>query len=149
MDVEAIRRLQLEFAALMEERRYADVRALFDVDGRIAIGGLRASGAAAIDRCLDEEYRCQAADTFHCAYRQGSAQRGDEVILSEDGRSATATFHVDVLLGSPVKGDSTAAAMARLQGNVEGRRWESGRLRGRYAKTPAGWRVKSLEYLPA
>jgi hypothetical protein len=148
-DREAIRQLQLRFAAAIEERCYEVASGLFDEQAHLRMSGLSACGSRGIASAFDAQYRCHGADTQHCAYRQGSLQLRDDITLSEDGQQGTATFHVEALLGSPVRGDSTVAVMARLQGNVENGRWERGRLLGRYVKRADVWRVASLEYLPA
>ena len=50
-------------------------------------------------------------------------------------------------LSSPLQGSSTIAEMARLQGHVADRRWETGRFEAKYVKTAGQWKVASLEYL--
>jgi hypothetical protein len=66
-----------------------------------------------------------------------------------DGRTATATFHVDVAVGTPLQGDCTAAQMARLQGQFADLHWETGRLDAELVKQPDGWKLAALRYSAA
>ena len=68
-------------------------------------------------------------------------------MISEDGQSATGTFHVEVELTTPIRGDFTIARMARLQGQVADRRWETGRLEACYRKAQGQWKMTSLDYV--
>jgi hypothetical protein len=81
------------------------------------------------------------------AYRQTASQLKDEVRLSEDGLRATATFHCEVELCTPLQDDCTAAQMARLQGLMASRRWESGRFEASYVKTRGQWTMESVAYV--
>jgi len=87
----------------------------------------------------------------HCnvqlgAYRQSTSQQKDDVRFSEDGLRASATFHCEVELCTPLQEDCTAAQMARLQGFTASRRWESGRFEASYVKTGGRWTMESLRY---
>lgn len=145
-DREAIRRLHLAFIAAMEQRRYDDAAALFHERGELDLSGVRAHGSHAIRRTLSEQYACQRADVIHCAWRGDARQAGDVVTVAGDGRSATATFHVEAELGRPLRGDSTVEVMARMQGHFADRRWEPGRFDAAYVKARGQWRVASLRW---
>jgi hypothetical protein len=80
------------------------------------------------------------------AYRQSTSQQKDDVRFSEDGLRASATFHCEVELCTPLQDDCTAAQMARLQGLTATRRWESGRFEARFVKTGGRWTMQSLSY---
>jgi hypothetical protein len=80
------------------------------------------------------------------AYRQSTAQQKDDVCFSEDGLRASATFHCEVELCTPLQDDCTAAQMARLQGLTASRRWESGRFEASYVKAGGRWTMESLSY---
>lgn len=87
---------------------------------------------------------------MHSAYRQNAAQRKDRVSISAQPQQASATFHTEVQISTPLLGDSTVAQMARLQGQVAERRWESGRFDARYVKVHGGaWKMTALRYSPA
>jgi hypothetical protein len=146
-DREAIRQLHRDFMALIEQERYEAVAALFDGGGWLQLDGTCVTGGAAIAAFFTTQYRQQAADARHGAYRQQVAQP-DAVQVSEDQRTATATFHVDVALNMPLRGDSTLVQMARLQGQVAQRRWESGRFDVTCVKSAEQWKLASLDYLP-
>ncbi|HEU4624284.1 MAG TPA: nuclear transport factor 2 family protein [Steroidobacteraceae bacterium] len=144
-DREALRRLQLTFAALLEDERYEAAAALFDEHAHLQLSGASARGRAAISHLFASSYRLQEAPVIHRAYRH----RADDVRIGEDRLRATATFHVDADLCTPLQDDCTIARMARLQGNVADRRWETGRLEAEYVKTGGEWKIASLTYVPA
>ncbi|HEY4212695.1 MAG TPA: nuclear transport factor 2 family protein [Steroidobacteraceae bacterium] len=131
-DREAIRRLHTDFTRLVAGGDYGQAAELF-------------AGPASrqfADRYVDSEA------IIHTGYRQRVSHESDALVVSEDGLSATGTFHVDAELTTPVRGEFTIARMARLQGQVADRRWESGRLEARYEKAEGRWRMTSLDYLP-
>jgi hypothetical protein len=140
-DREAIRQLHLAFTTLVEERSYNAAAELFDDHAQVQLSGANAAGKS--------EIRQLFADQYHSAYRQRTSQQRDEVKLAANHLSATATFHVEVELCTPLQGDCTAAQMARLQGNVADRRWEHGRFDASYIKTQGQWKVASLSYRAA
>lgn len=141
-DHDAIRRLHLAFTTLIENREYEAAANLFDERAHLQLSGVSASGKPAILHLFAHQYRQHEAAVIHTAYRQ----RGDELTLSEDHLHATATFHVDVELCTPLQVDCTAAQMARLQGNVADRHWETGRLEAHYVKTRGEWKIASLQF---
>ena len=116
------------------------------------------AGAAALRKNVDVAAEREAIRTLHWehlaliekqdggVYRQGSRQQMDAIVISEDGEHASATFHVEAEVCTPVQGDCTAAQMARLQGNVASRHWESGRFDVKLAKTQGNWKIVSLRY---
>jgi hypothetical protein len=120
-DREAIRRLHLAFVARLEAQGTDAPEKLFCEPG--------AQGAVQLS-----------------AYRQTPSQQNDEMKFSEDGQRATATFHCEVELCTPLQGDCTAAQMARLQGLVASRRWETGRFEASYVKTRGQWEMVSVDY---
>jgi len=146
-DREAIRQLQLAFTTLMENQAYEAAAELFGDQADLQLSGVRAKGMPAIRQLLADQYRHQTAPALHSAYRPNSLQAQDELTLSDDRLRASATFHVDVALGTALAGDSTIAQMARLQGQMADRHWESGRIEARYVKTHGRWKVASLRYL--
>jgi len=96
-----------------------------------------------------EDGRTPAAAETHRAYRSNARQVGDQLVLSEDGTRAEGYWHVDVKLGTPLEGDSTAAQMARLQGMLAEVRWESGVIEARYEKRAGQWQISALHYRSA
>jgi hypothetical protein len=147
-DHAAIRRLHREFTTLMETRAYESAAELFDEQARLDLSGVNATGKPAILQQFVDRYRNQKAAAIHSAYRQSNSQHRDVVTLNEDRLQATATFHTEVELCTPLQGDCTVAQMARLQGHVADRRWESGRFEAKYLRTRGQWRMVSLSYLP-
>jgi hypothetical protein len=146
-DREAIRQLHLAFTTRMEQQAYDAAAELFDEQAHLNLSGVSATGKPAILQLFADQYRQQNAAAIHNAYRQNTLQQKDAVTLSEDRMHATATFHVEVELCTPLQADCTAAEMARLQGNVADRRWETGRFEAKYVKTRGQWKVASLSYL--
>ncbi len=146
-DRQAIRRLHLDFATLLEQQAYERAAELFDERGHLDLSGARASGKPAIQQLFDQQYRGQQAPALHTAYRQNASQQSRDLLrLSEDGLQATAIFHVEVQLCTPLEDDCTAASMARLQGGFADRRWELGCLEARYQKSAGAWKIASLKY---
>jgi hypothetical protein len=92
----------------------------------------------------------RAAELFSeaqlAACRQTTSEQKDEVKFSEDGLRATAMFHCEVELCTPLQDDCTAAQMARLQGMTASRRWESGRFEASYVRTRGQWTMESVSY---
>lgn len=87
------------------------------------------------------------ADATHRAYRANARALQDALALDAGGRLATARWHVDVQVATPLAGDSTAAQMARLQGQFAELRWESGALQARYEKRGGQWQLAAMEYI--
>ena len=146
---EAIRQLHLAFTELVENQAYVAVTDLFHEQAQLDLSGLRAAGKPAIARLFTVQYRLQQAAVIHSAYRQNGAQRQDRMSISQVRQQASATFHTEVQISTPLLGDSTVAQMARLQGQMADRRWESGRFDARYVKAPGGlWKMAALQYSP-
>lgn len=147
-DREAIRQLHLAFTGAIENQAYETAIELFEPSAQMNLSGLIAVGKPAIMRLFAIQYRQQQARVLHSAYRQSPRQQ-DLVAIAADGAHATATFHCEVELTSPLRADSTLAQMARLQGQVAERHWEAGRFEARYVKTEGQWRMAALRYLAA
>lgn len=145
-DREAIRQLHLTFVTHVGNQAYESAATLFAEEAELHLSGASAAGKRAIERLFGEQYRLQQLPSLHGAYRQNAAQRNDTVTLSDDARQATATFHAEQELCTPLAADCTAAAMARLQGNVASRRWEGGRFDARYVKAEGQWKIASLRW---
>lgn len=148
-DREAIRQLHLAFAGFVEQQRYDAAAELFAEQAHLELSGVSATGKSGIAQLFAHQYGEQKAPAVHSAYRQSASQQKDSVTLSEDRLSATATFHTEVELCTPLQADCTAATMARLQGNVADRRWEAGRFEAKYVKAEGQWKVASLSYIAA
>ncbi|MBX5462646.1 MAG: nuclear transport factor 2 family protein [Steroidobacteraceae bacterium] len=146
---EAIRQLHLTFTSRLEHQAYEHLPDLFDEHAHVQLSGVAAAGKPAIARLFAEQYRNQQAPVMHGAYRPNALQQNDALTLNESGSHASATYHVDVQVNTPLQGDCTAAQMARLQGQMADCRWESGRLEASYVKTRGEWKIASLRYLPS
>ncbi len=146
IDGESIRQLHLTFTDLMENQAYEAATELFHEQAQLNLTGITAAGKPAIARLFAVQYRQQQAAVMHSAYRQTASQRKDRVTLSDDRQQAEASFHTEVQISAPLQGDCTAAQMARLQGQVADRRWESGRFDVQYVKVQGSWKMASLRY---
>ena len=146
IDREAIRHLHLAFTTSIEQQNYDAATELFYEHADLTLSGVSATGKTAIQRMFAQRYRAQTAPTIHTAYRQTALQQNDVVTVSEDRQRATATFHVEAEVSVPLPADCTAAQMARLQGHMADRRWETGRFHARYVKTQGQWKMASLSY---
>lgn len=146
-DREAIRQLHREFTTLIERQAYEAAAGLFDEQARLNLSsGVSATGRRAILELFADQYRHQKAAVMHSRYRQSTSQHADVVTVREDRLQATAIFHTEVEVCTPLQGDCTVAQMARLQGHMAERRWEAGRFEVRYARTRGRWRMASLSY---
>jgi hypothetical protein len=148
-DREAIRLPHLAFTGAIENQAYETAIELFEPSADLNLSGSSAVGKPAIMRLFATQYRQQQARVLHSAYRQSPRRQQDLVAIAADGAHATATFHCDVELSSPLPADSTLAQMARLQGQVAERHWEAGRFEVRYVKTAGQWKIGALRYLAA
>jgi len=146
-DREAIRQLHLAFTSGVESQSYDAVAELFDEQASLQLSGASATGKAAIAQLFAHQYREQNGTALHSAYRQSGLQQRDTVTLGGDRLHATATFHVEVELCTPLQADCTAATMARLQGHVVDRRWQTGRFEAQYVKRQGEWKMASLSWL--
>jgi len=146
-DREAIQQVHLAFMRLIESRNYEAAAELFDDQAHVHLCGTSATGKPAILEMFVAKYGQQTAGIVHTAYRGNTSQQSDSLTLSDDRRQATATFHTEAQLCVPLQVDCTAAEMARLQGHVADRRWETGRFEARYVKTRGQWKMASLRYV--
>jgi hypothetical protein len=144
-DSDAIRQLQQSFAAHVENRNYEAAAGLFDSRATLQLKGVSVSGKTEIQQLLAGQTRRHEATALHSAFRHNPV-KPEVLTISKDGMQAAATFHVDTELSTPLQGDSTAAQMARLQGQAASRHWESGRLEATYVKSNGRWMVASLSY---
>ena len=145
-DREAIRQLHMAFMSRMEAQAYEAAAGLFAEQAQLQLGEVSAEGPT-IGKVLAEQYREHRAASLHSAYRPNSAQQQDVVTVSADQRQATALYHVDVRITSPLRGNSTLVQMARLQGQMAVQRWESGCIEARYVKARGEWKMASLRCL--
>jgi len=145
-DREAIRALQAAFVRSIGQRDYAAAAKLFADDASLALSGVEARGRAGIERAFATQYLEQQAAVWHGTYRDVAALTDGTLALSADRREARACLTAQAELCTPLRATCTAAQMARLQGHVADRRWETGRFDARYVRTREGWRFGSLQW---
>jgi hypothetical protein len=148
-DRDAIRRLHLAFVARLEHQSAHALASIprLGTHSRSAsfnTSQLSGEGVDAPANLFGEQGDVQLG-----AYRQTTSQQHDQVSFSEDGLRATATFHCEVELCSPLQADCTAAQMARMQGLMASRRWESGRFEASYKKARGQWQMTAVRYIRA
>jgi hypothetical protein len=145
-DRDAIRQLHLAFTAAVENQAYATAVELFERRATLDLSGAIARGKPAISQLFATQYLQQQTPVLHSAYRLGARQQHDLIAISADGAHATATFHCEVELSTPLPASSTLAQMARLQGQVAARHWQAGRFEARYTKGAGGWQITALRF---
>jgi hypothetical protein len=145
---EAIRALHARFLRHVEAGEHAAAAALFDSRARLVLTGPEVRGERAIREFLAAQATPDAT-VFHTAYRRSAAQADDAILIEESGTRATATFLAEAELCTPLAATCTAAQMARLQGNVSNRHWQSGRFDARYVKDTSGWKIAELRWSTA
>jgi hypothetical protein len=143
----AIGQLNREFMRLLEGGRFAAVAALFADDARVNLSSVVASGRQEIDALFTVGYAAQTASMIHSSYRQCALDPLDAVVVSQDGKTASAAFYVEVELVQPLTGESALVQMARLQGQLAVRRRERGRFEGTYLRRGEAWQLHSLDYI--
>lgn len=142
---EAIRALQQAFNARLEAGTSEATARLFTGQARLDLGAGVVEGRARIAALLHSG----SEDVTHAAHRPNAGQQRDEILVGPDGRCASARWHVDARIITPLQGDCTAAQMARLQGMHGDVRWESGIVDVAYVQQDGRWLIDSLQYRPA
>ncbi len=148
-DREAIRRLHLAFVARLEHQSADALTGMPRLETHSRSATSNASQLAGEGVDVPANLFGQQADLQLGAYRQTTSQQHDEMTFSDDGLQATATFHCEVELCSPLQADCTAAQMARMQGLMASRRWESGRFEASYKKARGQWQMTAVRYIRA
>jgi SnoaL-like domain len=128
-DLEAIRQLHMALARLVENQGIGAAGDLFEEQPRLLINGVGADDQPELLRI-----------------RSNHLQHRDSLVISADGLQATATWHADVSLATPIRGDSTVAQMARLQGQMASHSWVAGNFKAQYVKARGQWKIASLDY---
>jgi len=148
-DSNAVRTLHRTYEARLHEGRYEEALALFSDKAEVVYNG----GLFAGDKGLRRLY-CSlftAGQTGRkvepaAGFEPDPAQETDIVVISADGKSATGRFPYSMLVGTPMEGDSSLVAMARLHGEGIMKWWEGGTCEASYEKAGRSWKIKRLEY---
>lgn len=146
-DSEALRHLHLTYTTLVENRAFDAVVELFADDASVAFYGESFNGKY---QGIRTYYQRQLADedaaVIHATYVLDQSHQQDGLSISDDGQRATATFHARVKTCRPLRDQSVASAMAKMQGMSSSTVWENGRFNVDYARTGAQWRIVRLHY---
>jgi hypothetical protein len=145
-DREALEHLHLAFTALLENQAYDAVAELFADNARIELHGISLEGKAAVKKLFIEGYGEQTVSPLHTAHRRDQSQKQDLVSVSEDRKEASASFHNQVLVSTPIRGQSVLAEMARQQGMRAQSHWENGRYDITFTRVNDRWLISRLNY---
>ena len=146
-DREALRHLHQAYLALVENRQWQALPELFSKDAEVRLHGETWQGGQKGLRSLYlEQYAQRALDDMHSAFSFDQRQQQDHVELDAGRQQASACFHCRVQLSTPLRDDSVAARMARLQGMDTAQRWEQGRFTVAYRQEGGQWRIHRLSY---
>lgn len=149
-DREALRHLHQAYLSLVENRQWQALPGLFSEEAEIQLHGETWRGGQDGLRSLYvERYAQQALDDMHTAFSFDQRQQQDHVELDAGRQQASACFHCRVQLSTPLRDDSVAARMARLQGMDTVQRWEQGRFTVTYLQEGGQWRIHRLSYRAA
>lgn len=145
-DREALEHLYLTFTTLMENRTYDAVVEMFTEDATIEMHDIRLKGKASVKKLFMEEYNEEKIPCLHIAHRRDQSQKQDLVSVSEDRKKAGASFYNQVLICTPIHGQSVLADMARQQGMTAQSYWENGRYDIGFTRIRDQWRISRLSY---
>jgi len=145
-DREALRQLHLIFTTLLENKAYDAVVELFAEDAVVELHDMKLAGKAAVKKLFMEEYKEQKTSSLHTAHRRDQSQKQDLVSVSWDRKQASASFHNQVLICNPIRGQSVLADMARQQGMMAQSYWENGRYDIDFARIRDQWQISRLSY---
>jgi len=145
-DREALKHLHLAFTTLLENKAYDAVVELFAEDTIVELHGINLAGKAAVKKLFMEEYKEQKTSFLHTAHRQDQSQKQDLVSVSEDHKQANASFYNQVLISTPIRGQSVLVDMARQQGMTAQSYWENGRYDIAFTRINDQWQISRLSY---
>lgn len=145
-DREALKQLHLVFTALLENKAYDAVVELFSEDAIVELHGMNLAGKAAVKKLFTEKYKEQKTSSLHTAHRRDQSQKQDQVSVSKDRKQASANFYNQVLICTPIRGQSVLVDMARQQGMTAQSYWENGRYDIAFTRIRDQWQISRLSY---
>ena len=145
-DREALKQLHLVFTALLENKAYDAVVNLFAEDAILEMHGMNLAGKAAVKKLFMEKYKEQKTSSLHTIHRRDQSQKQDLVSISTDRKQASASFYDQVLICTPIRGQSVLADMARQQGMTAQSYWENGRYDIVFTRIRGQWKISRLSY---
>jgi hypothetical protein len=145
-DREVLRQLHLIFTALLENKAYDAVVELFAEDAIVELHDIKLSGKPAIKKLFTEIYEEESTSSLHKAHRRDQSQKQDLISISKDRKQAIASFHNQVLICNPIRGQSVLADMARQQGMTAQSYWENGRYDIAFTRIHDQWQISRLRY---
>ena len=128
-DERALRKLHLAYEQALDRGLYEDVIAMFADDARVIFnGGVYIGRSGGVSRLYRERFRAgQTGKRMDPApgFELAVDQQQDQVDVSPNRLSATATFPYSIQAGMPIEGETSLVSMAR---NAADGRWQIGRL---------------------
>jgi hypothetical protein len=148
-DANAIRRLHQAYESHLDRGMYEEVADMFADDAEVAYNGGLFTGKDGIRRLYCVHFassrtgrKIEPAPGFE----RDPAQQLDIVEVAADRKTATGQFPYSMQVGTPMTGDSSLVAMARLQGEGIVTWWECGMHEVSYVKKGNAWKISRLEY---
>jgi len=148
-DAEKVRRLHRAYESSLDRGLYEEVVAMFAGDAEVIYNGGLFRGTEGVRRLYCGNFspgrtgkRIEPAPGFE----PDPAQPQESIEVAEDGRTATGRFAYSIQVGTPMKGNSSLIAMARLQGEGIAKCWEGGTCEATYVKAGDSWKIRRLEY---
>ena len=151
-DERALRKLHLAYEQALDRGLYEDVIAMFADDARVIFnGGVYIGRSGGVSRLYRERFRAgQTGKRMDPApgFELAVDQQQDQVDVSPNRLSATATFPYSIQAGMPIEGETSLVSMARLHGEGVRTWWEGGVYQLRYVRNAADgrWQIGRLEY---
>ena len=145
-DREALNHLHLVFTALLDNHAYDAVVELFADHASVELHDVSLEGKAAVMKLFMEGYGEQTTSSLHTAHRRDQSQQQDLISVSRDRKQASASFHDQVLISTPIRGQSVLADMARQQGMTAQSHWENGRYDIAFTRVNDRWLISRLHY---
>jgi hypothetical protein len=146
----ALRQLHRAYERAMDKGLHEEVVGMFANDAQVVFNGGVFRHSQGIARLYRDRFRSgktggsmQPAPGFELT----ADQQREQVEVSADRLSATASFPYSIQVGMPFETESSLAAMARLHGEGVRTWWEGGVYQVAYRKNAAGrWQITRLEY---
>jgi hypothetical protein len=148
-DANAIRRLHQAYESRLDRGMYEEVAGMFADDAQVVYNGGLFTGKDGIRRLYCDHFAssCTGRKIEPApGFETDPAQQLDIVEVAADRKTATGQFPYSMQVGTPMAGDSSLVAMARLQGEGIVNWWECGIHQVSYVKNDSAWKISRLEY---
>ena len=145
-DANAVRTLHRTYEARLHEGRYEQALELFAGEAEVVFNGGVFQGTRGLRRLYCGHFK-QGMTGKPMEPAPGFAvETVEKVEIAEDGKSAVGRFPYSIQAGTPMDGESSLVAMARLHGEGILKWWEGGVQHVHYVKEGKEWKIRRLEY---